>query len=120
MFALLHQQLCDRGSFHKATHNRDRKTHTTANDETVLGLVEDTSSRSTRSIANEIVTSINSVWMNLNSNGMHPFHLQCTQLLEKRDITPRREFSHQYLQKRDTDPRFPTSVLITGEASFTG
>lgn len=42
IFAHLHQQLYNSGSFHKAACYRDRTTRTSFNEETVLGLVEST------------------------------------------------------------------------------
>lgn len=48
MFARLRKLLCDSGSFHKATRNRNRTTRIPANEETVLCLAEGTLSRSTR------------------------------------------------------------------------
>ncbi|GFV11320.1 uncharacterized protein TNCV_3724091 [Trichonephila clavipes] len=48
MFARLHQQLCETGSFQKAARNRDRTTRTELNEEIVLDMVETTPSLSTR------------------------------------------------------------------------
>ncbi|GFU13391.1 uncharacterized protein TNCV_698211 [Trichonephila clavipes] len=54
MFARLHQQLCETGSFQKAARNRDWTARTELNEEIVLDMVETTPSLSTRGIANEI------------------------------------------------------------------
>ncbi|GFU30707.1 uncharacterized protein TNCV_1444311 [Trichonephila clavipes] len=48
MFARLHQQLCETGSFQKAARNRDRKARTELNEEIVLDMAETTPSLSTR------------------------------------------------------------------------
>ncbi|GFV40663.1 uncharacterized protein TNCV_2268341 [Trichonephila clavipes] len=48
MFARLHQQLCETGSFQKAARNRDRTARTELNEEIVLDMVETTPSLSTR------------------------------------------------------------------------
>ncbi|GFX79033.1 uncharacterized protein TNCV_3913201 [Trichonephila clavipes] len=48
MFARLHQQLCETGSFQKAARNRDRTARTELNEEIVLDIVETTPSLSTR------------------------------------------------------------------------
>ncbi|GFX36893.1 DUF4817 domain-containing protein [Trichonephila clavipes] len=44
MFARLHQQLCETGSFQKAARNRDRTARTELNEEIVLDMVETTPS----------------------------------------------------------------------------
>ncbi|GFX09365.1 uncharacterized protein TNCV_1887781 [Trichonephila clavipes] len=48
MFARLHQQLCETGSFQKAARNRDWTARTELNEEIVLDMVETTPSLSTR------------------------------------------------------------------------
>ncbi|GFV81880.1 DUF4817 domain-containing protein [Trichonephila clavipes] len=48
MFARLHQQLCETGSFQKAARNRDRTARTELYEEIVLDMVETTPSLSTR------------------------------------------------------------------------
>ncbi|GFX55227.1 uncharacterized protein TNCV_1156841 [Trichonephila clavipes] len=48
MFARLHQQLCETGSFQKAARNRDQTARTELNEEIVLDMVETTPSLSTR------------------------------------------------------------------------
>ncbi|GFY04643.1 uncharacterized protein TNCV_418991 [Trichonephila clavipes] len=48
MFASLHQQLCETGSFQKAARNRDRTARTELNEEIVPDMVETTPSLSTR------------------------------------------------------------------------
>ncbi|GFY02428.1 DUF4817 domain-containing protein [Trichonephila clavipes] len=48
MFARLHEQLCETGSFQKAARNRDRTARTELNEEIVLDMVETTPSLSTR------------------------------------------------------------------------
>ncbi|GFW18760.1 uncharacterized protein TNCV_1370141 [Trichonephila clavipes] len=48
MFARLHQQLCETGSFQKAARNRDRTARIELNEEIVLDMVETTPSLSTR------------------------------------------------------------------------
>ncbi|GFV61339.1 uncharacterized protein TNCV_445551 [Trichonephila clavipes] len=48
MFARLHQQLCETGSFQKAARNRDRTARTELNEEIVLDMVETAPSLSTR------------------------------------------------------------------------
>ncbi|GFT55493.1 uncharacterized protein TNCV_4957771 [Trichonephila clavipes] len=50
MFARLHQQLCETGSFQKAARNRDRTACTELNEEIVLDMVETTPSLSTRGL----------------------------------------------------------------------
>ncbi|GFV21250.1 DUF4817 domain-containing protein [Trichonephila clavipes] len=76
MFARLHQQLCETGSFQKAARNRDRTARTELNEEIVLDMVETTPSLSTRGIANEIGISYSSVWRILDDSALHPFHYQ--------------------------------------------
>ncbi|GFV12617.1 DUF4817 domain-containing protein [Trichonephila clavipes] len=48
VFARLHQQLCETGSFQKAVRNRDRTAGTELNEEIVLDMVETNPSLSTR------------------------------------------------------------------------
>ncbi|GFY02421.1 DUF4817 domain-containing protein [Trichonephila clavipes] len=48
MFARLHQQLCETGSFQKAARNRDRTARTELNEEIALDMVETTPSLTTR------------------------------------------------------------------------
>ncbi|GFW50948.1 DUF4817 domain-containing protein [Trichonephila clavipes] len=118
MFARLHQQLCETGSFQKAARNRDRTARTELNEEIVLDMVETTPSLSTRGIANEIGISYNSVWSILDDSALHPFNYQRVQSLKECDFAPRLAFSQWYLQQRIANPFFAASVLFTDEASF--
>ncbi|GFV99782.1 transposase-like protein [Trichonephila clavipes] len=118
MFARLHQQLCETGSFQKAARNRDRTERTELNEEIVLDMVETTPSLSTRGIANEIGISYSSVWMILDDSALHPFHYQRVQSLKECDFAPRQGVSQWYLQQRIANPFFAASVLFTDEASF--
>ncbi|GFV38191.1 uncharacterized protein TNCV_710141 [Trichonephila clavipes] len=118
MFARLHQQLCETGSFQKAARNRDRTARTELNEEIVLDMVETTPSLSTRGIANEIGISYSSVWRILDDSALHPFHYQRIQSLKECDFAPRQAFSQWYLQQRITNLFFAASVLFTDEASF--
>ncbi|GFX65102.1 DUF4817 domain-containing protein [Trichonephila clavipes] len=118
MFARLHQQLCETGSFQKAARNRDRTARTELNEEIVLDMVETTPSLSTRGIANEIGISYSSVWRILDDSALHPFHYQRVQSLKECDFAPRQAFSQCYLQQRIANPFFAASVLFTDEASF--
>ncbi|GFU26152.1 transposase-like protein [Trichonephila clavipes] len=118
MFARLHQQLCETGSFQKAARNRDRTARTELNEEIVLDMVETTPSLSTRGIANEIGISYSSVWRILDDSALHPFHYQRVQSLKECDFAPRQAFSQRYLQQRFANPFFAASVLFTDEASF--
>ncbi|GFW47259.1 uncharacterized protein TNCV_57121 [Trichonephila clavipes] len=118
MFARLHQQLCETGSFQKAARNRDRTARTELNEEIVLDMVETTPSLSTRGIANEIGISYSSVWRILDDSALHPFHYQRVQSLKECDFAPRQAFSQWYLQQRIANPFFAASVLFTDEASF--
>ncbi|GFW80676.1 DUF4817 domain-containing protein [Trichonephila clavipes] len=93
MFARLHQQLCETGSFQKAARNRDRTTRTELNEEIVLDMVETTPSLSTRGIANEIGISYSSVWRILHDSALHPFHYQRVRSLKECDFAPRQAFS---------------------------
>ncbi|GFX32849.1 uncharacterized protein TNCV_889851 [Trichonephila clavipes] len=104
MFARLHQQLCETGSFQKAARNRDRTARTELNEEIVLDMVETTPSLSTRGIANEIGISYNSVWRILDDSALHPFHYQRVQSLKECDFAPRQAFSQWYLQQRIANP----------------
>ncbi|GFW84013.1 DUF4817 domain-containing protein [Trichonephila clavipes] len=79
MFARLHQQFDETGSFQKAARNRDRTARTELNEEIVLDMVETTPSLSTRGIANEIGISYSSVWRILDDSALHPFHYQHVQ-----------------------------------------
>ncbi|GFU88356.1 uncharacterized protein TNCV_847491 [Trichonephila clavipes] len=88
MFARLHQQLCETGSFQKAARNRDRTARTELNEEIVLDMVETTPSLSTRCIANEIGIPYSSVWRILYDNALHPFHYQRVQSLKECDFAP--------------------------------
>ncbi|GFX64463.1 uncharacterized protein TNCV_4043531 [Trichonephila clavipes] len=118
MFARLHQQLCETGSFQKAARNRDRTARTELNEEIVLDMVETTPSLSTRGIATEIGISYSSVWRILDDSALHPFHYQRVQSLKECDFAPRQAFSQWYLQQRIANPFFAASVLFTDEASF--
>ncbi|GFV22902.1 DUF4817 domain-containing protein [Trichonephila clavipes] len=118
MFARLHQQLCETGSFQKAACNRDRTARTELNEEIVLDMVDTTPSLSTRGIANEIGISYSSVWRILDDSALHPFHYQRVQSLKECDFAPRQAFSQRYLQQRIANPFFAASVLFTDEASF--
>ncbi|GFV38957.1 DUF4817 domain-containing protein [Trichonephila clavipes] len=104
MFARLHQQLCETGSFQKAARNRDRTARTELNEEIVLDMVETTPSLSTRGIANEIGISYSSVWRILDDSALHPFHYQRVQSLKECDFAPRQAFSQWYLQQRIANP----------------
>ncbi|GFV26146.1 uncharacterized protein TNCV_4887771 [Trichonephila clavipes] len=73
MFARLHQQLCETGSFQKAARNRDRTARTELNEEIVLDMVETTPSLSTRGIANKIGISYYSVWRILDDSALIHF-----------------------------------------------
>ncbi|GFV12737.1 DUF4817 domain-containing protein [Trichonephila clavipes] len=118
MFARLHQQLCETGSFQKAARNRDWTARIELNDEIVLDMVETTPSLSTKGIANEIGISYSSVWRILDDSALHPFHYPRVQLLKEWDFAPRQAFSQWYLQQRIANPFFAASVLFTDEASF--
>ncbi|GFW60327.1 DUF4817 domain-containing protein [Trichonephila clavipes] len=118
MFARLHQQLCETGSFQRAARNRDRTARTELNEEIVLDMVETTPSLSTRGIANEIGISYNSVWRILDDSALHPFHYQRVQSLKECDFAPRQAFPQWYLQQRIANPFFAASVLFTDETSF--
>ncbi|GFV39738.1 uncharacterized protein TNCV_741681 [Trichonephila clavipes] len=118
MFARLHQQLCETGSFQKAARNRDRTARTELNEEIVLDMVETTPSLSTRGIANEMGISYSSVWRILDDSALHPFHYQRVQSLKECDFALRQAFSQWYLQQRIANPFFAASVLFTDEASF--
>ncbi|GFU92497.1 uncharacterized protein TNCV_4794261 [Trichonephila clavipes] len=118
MFARLHQQLCETGSFQKEARNRDRTALTELNEEIVRDMVETTPSLSTRGIANEIGISYSSVWRILDDSALHPFHYQRVQSLKECDFAPRQAFSQRYLQQRITNPFFAASMLFTDEASF--
>ncbi|GFW00350.1 transposase-like protein [Trichonephila clavipes] len=118
MFARLHQQLCETGSFQKAARNRDRTARTELNEEIVLDMVDTTRSLSTRGIANEIGISYSSVWRILDDSALHPFHYQRVQSLKECDFAPRQAFSQRVLQQRIVNPFFAASVLFTDEASF--
>ncbi|GFU13547.1 transposase-like protein [Trichonephila clavipes] len=118
MFARLHQQLCETGSFQRAARNRNWTARTELNEEIVLDMVETTPSLSTRGIANEIVISYNSVWRILDDSALHPFHYQRVQSLKECDFAPRQAFSQWYLQERIANPFFAASVLFTDETSF--
>ncbi|GFT38653.1 uncharacterized protein TNCV_4627051 [Trichonephila clavipes] len=118
MFARLHQQLCETGSFQKAARNQDRTARTELNEEIVLDMVETTPSLSTRGIANEIGISYSSVWRILDDSALHPFRYQRVQSLKECDFAPRQAFSRWYLQQRIANPFFAASVLFTDEASF--
>ncbi|GFX61859.1 DUF4817 domain-containing protein [Trichonephila clavipes] len=100
MFARLHQQLCETGSFQKAARNRDRTARTELNEEIVLDMVETTPILSTRGIANEIGISYSSVWRILDDSALQPFHYQRVQSLKECDFAPRQAFSQWYLQQR--------------------
>ncbi|GFV27932.1 DUF4817 domain-containing protein [Trichonephila clavipes] len=104
MFARLHQQLCETGSFQKAARNRDRTARTELNEEIVLDMVETTPSLSTRDIANEIGISYSSVWRILDDSALHPFHYQRVQSLKECDFAPRQAFSQWYLHQRIANP----------------
>ncbi|GFW34435.1 uncharacterized protein TNCV_500531 [Trichonephila clavipes] len=104
MFARLHQQLCETGSFQKAARNRDRTARTELNEEIVLDMVETTPSLSTRGIANEIGISYSSVWRILDDSALHPFHYQRVHSLKECDFAPRQAFSQWYLQQRIANP----------------
>ncbi|GFV74433.1 uncharacterized protein TNCV_5128751 [Trichonephila clavipes] len=104
MFARLHQQLCETGSFQKAACNRDRTARTELNEEIVLDMVDTTPSLSTRGIANEIGISYSSVWRILDDSALHPFHYQRVQSLKECDFAPRQAFSQRYLQQRIANP----------------
>ncbi|GFT32354.1 transposase-like protein [Trichonephila clavipes] len=95
MFARLHQQLCETGSFQKAARNRDRTARTELNEEIVLDMVDTTPSLSTRGIANEIGISYSSVWRILDDSALHPFHYQRVQSLKECDFAPRQAFSQR-------------------------
>ncbi|GFX68259.1 DUF4817 domain-containing protein [Trichonephila clavipes] len=118
MFARLHQQLCETGSFQKAARNRDRTARTELNEEIVLDMVETTPSLSTRGIANKIGISYNSVWRILDDSALHPFHYQRVQSLKECDFASRQALSQWYLQQRIANPFFAASVLFTDETSF--
>ncbi|GFX94067.1 uncharacterized protein TNCV_3414291 [Trichonephila clavipes] len=118
MFARLHQQLCETGSFQKAARNRDRTARTELNEEIVLDMAETTPSLSTRGIANEIRISYSSVWRILDDSDLHPFHYQRVQSLKECDFAPSQDFSQWYLQQGISNPFFAVSVLFTDEASF--
>ncbi|GFW73755.1 DUF4817 domain-containing protein [Trichonephila clavipes] len=118
MFARLHQQLCETGSFQKAARNRDRTARTELNEEIVLDMVETTPSLSSRGIANEIGISYSSVWRILDDSALHPFHYQRVHSLKECDFAPRQAFSQWYLQQRIANPFFAASMLFTDEASF--
>ncbi|GFT11762.1 uncharacterized protein TNCV_3684061 [Trichonephila clavipes] len=90
MFARLHQQLCETGSFQKPARNRDRTAHTELNEIIVLDMVETTPSLSIRA----------------------------RPVTKRMDFAPRQAFSQWYLQQRIANPFFVASVLFTDEASF--
>ncbi|GFT75381.1 DUF4817 domain-containing protein [Trichonephila clavipes] len=92
MFARLHHQLCETGSFQKAARNRDRTARTEFNEEIVLDMVETTPSLSTRGIAKEIGISYSSVWRILDDSALHLFHYQRVQSLKECDFAPRQAF----------------------------
>ncbi|GFT45409.1 uncharacterized protein TNCV_348881 [Trichonephila clavipes] len=115
MFARLHQQLCETGSFQKAARNRDRTARTELNEEIVLDMVETTPSLSTRGVANEIGISYSSVWRILDDSALHPFHYQRVQ----KNVTLHlvRPF-HSGTCRNELQILFAASELFTDEASF--
>ncbi|GFW35264.1 uncharacterized protein TNCV_3004221 [Trichonephila clavipes] len=59
MFARLHQQLCETGSFQTAARNRDWTARTELNEEIVLDMVETTPSLSTRGLFTVVLAATN-------------------------------------------------------------
>lgn len=118
-FARLHQRLSDKGSFIGDTQEPSRTVRTTNNEEAVLEVVENNPSMSTRGIATHVGISHTSVWRTLNSNDMHPYHIQQVQLLQREDFDARLAFARWYLQMRTVNRCFPRSILFTDESSFT-
>ena len=56
------------------------------NEESVLDALQNNPSTSMRAIASHVGISYSFVWQILHTNGMHPYHIQCVQLLNKDDF----------------------------------
>jgi len=121
MFVNNDQRLRDTGSFSQRQDNvgAPRRVRTPEFDEHVLNQFEQTPSTSTRKVAHEIGVDRRLIWNVLNENNMHPYRLQKVQALSEDDYPLRTVFSNWFLGQRAQDPRFPSLVLFTDEATFT-
>lgn len=110
MFANLHRNLCEYGTFSKSAQDtgRTRMTRTPALEEEILRRVEEAPGTSTRTIARDIAASQSSVWRTLHREHLHPYHLQRVQSLQPEDYPGRVEFAHWYLDKCNQNPAFPS------------
>ncbi|GBM28069.1 hypothetical protein AVEN_66558-1 [Araneus ventricosus] len=74
LFGHLHQWLSGGGSFHRAVMSRERTAQTPDIEETVLDLVQENPSSSSRAITQR--AKISRRWRTPCERDMHPYHLQ--------------------------------------------
>ena len=99
--------------------SENQRMRTLENEESVLEILQNNSSTSTRAIDSYVRISHSFVWRILHTNDMHPYHIQRVQLLNEDDFAPRLAFARWYLEMHARDPRFPDTVLFTDEVTFT-
>jgi len=120
-FTAIHRRLREYGSFHRPRPEgrRHRRVADPDKVEYVLEYFRNNPTSSTRSCARALHLSKTTVWQVLHDSGQHPFHFQRVQELHGEDFQRRVEFARWFQQKTDQEPRFPSRVLFTDEASFT-
>jgi hypothetical protein len=88
-------------------------------EEVVLNMVADTPSTSTYRVGYAMHASHSAVWQVVHQQQLHPYHRQKVQAMGPMDYPRQLEFSQWFLQRCAAEPRFPSIMLYTDEASFT-
>lgn len=113
LFTRIYRQLREKGNFEMKV---DRTPRQSANEEnTILELVTENPSTSTRRISKQMRVPKNRVHKTIKQARMHPYHQQIVQKLEQGDDIPRLIFSQWIIWHR----RMITRILFTDESQFT-
>lgn len=121
MFQRLHRQLCETGSFLSTRHTAGRPTYVRSPslEETILNIVNERPSLSTRGISRLVGVSHQTVIRILHDNRLHPFHFQRVQALNPADYQLRLNFCQWVVQQYALQSDFIADILFTDEATFT-
>ncbi|GFX82535.1 DUF4817 domain-containing protein [Trichonephila clavipes] len=120
MFARVHQNLVERGSFRATIEGtgRRRKARTPIFEEGALHAVDQTPGTSVRALAASTGKSPTTIHRVLQGAALHPFHVQRVQSLQPDDPHDVSRFAQWFLNQIAADMHFASSVLFCDEATF--
>lgn len=116
VFIRIFNRLCESGTLPSANITSERATRQSLQEiESILDLVEDDATTSSRRIATQLVIPQKRVIKTLHEQGLHPYHVQRVQHLQPEDYVRRMQFCNWI---NDNGP-VVTRILFTDEATFT-